>query len=132
MTSFDPFPFAPHHIPDRPIKQKDRAARPHLPIPDLRFEQSFLRSIEKYVHVEGASRRDEKGKEKDDMKAVTHTEGPIVVGSLPRVSSVDWGPVLWITFRDQVFSPWAQGALWCDPSSRHSAHGGANMLDSGL
>ncbi|KAF2396286.1 DUF1770-domain-containing protein [Trichodelitschia bisporula] len=43
------------------------------PLPDLRFEQSYLRSIEK-------------------------TDG--------------WGGVLWITLRDQVLLPLAQGTMW--------------------
>jgi hypothetical protein len=122
MTSLDPFPLAPHHIPDRPVNEQGRPVRQHLPVPDLRFEQSFLRSIEKHIHVRKATRVDEKGQERDDLKAVTHTEGPIVVNSLPEVTYVDWGAVLWITFRDQLFSPCAQGAIWCDPGHNLLQH----------
>ncbi|KAJ3485745.1 hypothetical protein NLI96_g4747 [Meripilus lineatus] len=94
---------------------KDPSATPsqhdHIPaprvhrLPDLRFEQSYLRSVRPYVNVERISveelGRDEKG------KAVA------VEDASPReVIQVQWNKVLWITTRDQVISPLLQGALW--------------------
>ncbi|KAI0063360.1 hypothetical protein BV25DRAFT_1915275 [Artomyces pyxidatus] len=70
---------------------------PRLPtsvIPDLRFEQTYLKKIKPHVHVE----RKGKGKERE------HERGEVI--------SVEWKKVVWITARDQVISPLLQGALW--------------------
>lgn len=75
-------------------------------LPDLRFEQSYLRSIRPYVHVERVEPRelgkDEKG------KGVSVEES-----SSTEVIQIQWGKVAWVTTRDQVISPLVQGALWC-------------------
>lgn len=66
----------------------------HIPaIPDLRFEQSYLKSIAPYI----TTRRVPSGEEEE--------EGLEVVG-------VEWRKVLWITTRDQLISPLLQGAIW--------------------
>ncbi|THH20326.1 hypothetical protein EW146_g1004 [Bondarzewia mesenterica] len=81
-------------------------------IPDMRFEQTYLKRILPYVHIErrtsapiGAS--DETGKRKEkadgDVDAEEVSE---------EVITVQWGKVFWITTRDQVISPLLQGALW--------------------
>ena len=78
------------------------------PVPDLRFEYSYVRSVAPFVHIDstGASG---KGKEKEtsesDVLPATHSAGEVV--------RVEWGKVLWITTRDQLISPLLQGALWC-------------------
>jgi len=75
-------------------------------VPDLRFEQSYLRGIRPYVEVQrvhpgGDSRKDEKGK-----AVAVREESP------REVIQVQWGKVVWITTRDQVLSPMIQGLLW--------------------
>ncbi|KZT04514.1 uncharacterized protein LAESUDRAFT_682732 [Laetiporus sulphureus 93-53] len=78
-------------------------------IPDFRFEQSFLRSIKPYVHIERQIAEDiaavatasgEKGAEKHETRVMLHED-----------IRVRWGRVMWITLRDQVISPLLQGAL---------------------
>ncbi|KLO09844.1 hypothetical protein SCHPADRAFT_892794 [Schizopora paradoxa] len=66
----------------------------HVPmkIPDLRFEQSYLKGISKFVHTEHVN----------DGNGEGHME----------VVKVDWGNVAWITFRDQMFMPLLQGLVW--------------------
>ncbi|KAI0720734.1 hypothetical protein C8T65DRAFT_705617 [Cerioporus squamosus] len=78
------------------------------PVPDLRFEYSYTRSVSQYVHIERVPAvLSEKGKE----KAVDGDE-IAVAGGVGEVVRVDWGRVIWITTRDQVISPLLQGALW--------------------
>lgn len=82
------------------------------PVPDLRFEYSYTRSVSQYVHVErvpAPSR--EKGKERAVDGGEDQDIG--VVLEAGEVVRVDWGRVIWITTRDQVISPLLQGALWC-------------------
>ena len=93
------------------------------PLPDLRFEYSYLRGVSQYVHIErpqSSGAANEKGKEKaieDDDEAGTEAEGAEVSvshsASAREVVRVQWGRVLWITTRDQVISPLLQGAVWC-------------------
>ncbi|KAI0042755.1 hypothetical protein FA95DRAFT_535022 [Auriscalpium vulgare] len=74
---------------------------PRLPasvIPDLRFEQTYLKKITPHIRLERGVRV--KGKEKEG----DHVAGEVV--------SVEWGKVIWITARDQVISPLVQGVLW--------------------
>ncbi|KAI0731075.1 hypothetical protein C8Q76DRAFT_793173 [Earliella scabrosa] len=84
------------------------------PVPDLRFEYSYLRGVSQYVRLERVPAKvGEKGKE----KAVAGDEGgegaevDLAVGA-GEVVHVQWGRLLWITTRDQVISPLLQGALW--------------------
>ncbi|KAE9396402.1 hypothetical protein BT96DRAFT_113474 [Gymnopus androsaceus JB14] len=73
--------------------QKREHHRPHLPpLPDLRFELTFLRSIRPYVHFYQSS----------SMAKSTGQE----------VIDVEWRHVFWITFRDLILSPFLQGAVW--------------------
>ncbi len=65
-----------------------------MKIPDLRFEQSYLKGVSKFVHTEHI----------DDGSKEGHLE----------VVNVDWGSVGWVTFRDQLFMPLLQGFLWCE------------------
>ncbi|CAL1699296.1 unnamed protein product [Somion occarium] len=86
-------------------------------VPDLRFEQSYLRSVRPYVRVEEIRTeeifRDEKGKAvaRDDNFPPESPEGRVVVLHEENIH-IQWGPVLWATTRDQVISPLLQGALW--------------------
>lgn len=74
-----------------------------LPIPDLRFEYTYLKRVRPYVHVQ--RRTEEKYTDEKEEGAAEDTEGQEVV-------TVEWGKVIWITTRDQVISPLLQGALW--------------------
>ena len=97
--------------------------RPRLPvIPDLRFEYSYLRSIQPYFKVqrivpetrqdidtglgegyESVDAHSDKGKEKEgEQLQVVRSE----------TIEVQWGKIIWVTTRDQVISPLLQGALW--------------------
>ena len=60
---------------------------PAAAIPDLRFEKSYTRTIEKYVHVKPGTGKDEE-------------------------VEIAWKQVLWITIKDQCISPLIQGAVW--------------------
>ncbi|EIW55309.1 uncharacterized protein TRAVEDRAFT_153692 [Trametes versicolor FP-101664 SS1] len=88
------------------------------PVPDLRFEYSYVRSVAPYVHIEQMSSEQasiptsEKGKEKavEGVDAVEPTTG--ATRQVTDVVRVDWGRIVWITTRDQVISPLVQGALW--------------------
>jgi len=89
--------------------------RPRLPdIPDLRFEYSYVRSVRRYVQVERVpppqSARQE---EYEAVDASQHQEKSGEVSLRPsEVITVQWGRVFWVTFRDQVISPFVQGTLW--------------------
>lgn len=132
----------PHHTGDRstePKNQRDLSHRLHTlddiihaseeaedkysriaversrripPVPDLRFEYSYLRGVSQYISLERVSAKtgaSEKGKE----KAVEEEEAAeTLVAEGREVVHVQWGPVLWVTTRDQIISPLLQGALW--------------------
>ncbi|KAI0764613.1 hypothetical protein BD413DRAFT_482542 [Trametes elegans] len=85
------------------------------PVPDLRFEYSYVRSVAPYVHIQQAApegdgvQLSDKGKE----KAAEGQEREGDVAHTPKeVVRVDIGSILWVTTRDQVISPLLQGALW--------------------
>ncbi|KAJ8081814.1 hypothetical protein PM082_007660 [Marasmius tenuissimus] len=59
------------------------------PIPDLRFENSFLSKLHPFVQFRRAE---------GDGKA--------------EVIEIQWGHVFWVTMRDQVLSPLVQGTLF--------------------
>ena len=80
-----------------------------LPIPDLRFEQSYLKSIKAFVHIEQTSVSNES--RKLEGQEIGKDVTPIVDSSHQLVK-IDWGKVVWVTFRDQIISPLFQGALW--------------------
>ena len=87
------------------------------PVPDMRFEYSFLRGVRQYVQLELPPRptASEKGKERatniDEEDEVQEEEEQ--EPGAGQVMQVQWGQILWITTRDQVISPLLQGALWC-------------------
>lgn len=94
-------------------KRDSQPPRRHVPaIPDFRFEWSYLRSVRPCVQVErldpASHSTDEKG------KGVLRLDEPMLPQERIRVQ---WGRLLWVTTRDQVLSPFAQGAAWCVQSS---------------
>ncbi|THH11440.1 hypothetical protein EW145_g670 [Phellinidium pouzarii] len=104
MTTFDKAHFPHLHGPSSQEKGDAVVSLPRLrsgsgslqhitTIPDLRFEQSYLKSIAPYVQtrrISGAG---------DDSNSV-------------EVIGVEWRNVMWITVRDQLISPLLQGAIW--------------------
>ncbi|KAF9653503.1 hypothetical protein BDM02DRAFT_3182521 [Thelephora ganbajun] len=85
-----------HHEPSR---------TPHRDVPkpslglDLRFEQTYLKSIAPHVRLTTPD-SDENEKRGDLMR--------------PQGQRLDikWGQVIWITTRDQVLTPMFQGVIW--------------------
>jgi len=66
---------------------------------DLRFEQTYLKSIAPHVRLTTPA-SDESEKRGDLVR--------------PEVRQLDiaWGKVIWITTKDQVFTPLLQGMMW--------------------
>ncbi|ORY32225.1 hypothetical protein BCR39DRAFT_41625 [Naematelia encephala] len=100
----------------REARKRVRGAMP--PLPDLRFEQSYLLSIRPFLKPRpNAATAAEKGPVPAEG---AHTETKSLVASSDddkvfhwgRQVDVDWGMVSWVTLRDQVLSPLVQGALW--------------------
>jgi hypothetical protein len=101
------------------LHQPASLSRALLPvIPDLRFEQSYLKSIKGFVHVEegpqerGIVEGKGKGKEGLPQGAQVLRDVDPIVDSSHHLVRIDWSKVAWITTRDQVISPLLQGALW--------------------
>ena len=99
------------HRDEDPSDHGRRRLRP--PIPDMRFEHIYIRSVRPYIHIEDASNV----APGSDLKAA----GSAGSGELVRVQ---WGHVLLVTLRDQIFSPLVQGILWCvqPPMPAYSRH----------
>ncbi|TDL22698.1 hypothetical protein BD410DRAFT_839412 [Rickenella mellea] len=125
MTSLDP-----SHIPFP--QRRDHASRgkaiihpsgssPLIPaIPDLRFEQSYLRSIAPFMrtrttntsHSPGTSSSANKLHSEEKHAAMGVVQPVDSASAGLQVVSIDWAGVLWITVRDQVLSPLVQGTVW--------------------
>ncbi|KAF4583423.1 hypothetical protein EYR40_010877 [Pleurotus pulmonarius] len=79
-------------------------------IPDLRFENSYLRSIRPFFYVRRIYVAPD-AKEPD----YDHADVALAASHKAAISEeiiIDWAKVLWITTRDQVISPFLQGAVW--------------------
>lgn len=63
---------------------------------DLRFEQTYLKSIAPYVRSTTPTSTENKGR----------------VDPQGQRLEIKWGMVIWITTRDQVFAPLFQGVIW--------------------
>jgi len=116
MTSIDP-----SHFPD--LGRKDHISRGnavvrpqggpnsahlHIPvIPDLRFENSYLKSIAPYVKTRRIAAPGADGKHSTEEIDIDIEED-----GGAEVVAIDWRKVAWITTRDQVISPLIQGAVW--------------------
>ena len=104
MTSLDP-----SHFPDFSHDEHDSRGQavlhphPHLPaIPDLRFEQSYLKSIAPYINVRHTAQPPSSEPPSTNEEDVGEQLAVII----------DWRGVAWITTRDQIISPLVQGAVW--------------------
>lgn len=78
--------------------------KPLMAVPDLRFEQSYMRSVKPYIHLETRP-------EGQTAYAVKLDVMP-VVDSERQIARIEWGQLVWVTTRDQIISPFLQGALW--------------------
>lgn len=96
-----------HHDEDH----TDHRRRLRPAIPDMRFEQVYIRSVRPYVHVE-------------DAPCVAGDKTLKAEGDAGKLVRVQWGHVLLVTLRDQVLSPLVQGILWYVPPSgrNHAGH----------
>ncbi|KAG2059676.1 hypothetical protein BDR06DRAFT_949051 [Suillus hirtellus] len=88
--------------------------RIRLPIPDIRFEQTYLSRVQTCLHVEEIAGRgggvDPPSSTDDSFTVATHVI-PVITSS-QQITRVDWGKLAWITVRDQVIMPLLQGMLW--------------------
>jgi hypothetical protein len=76
------------------------------PIPDLRFEYSYLKNIQPYVKIRRVGRK---------VQEPHVAEGEVVVvdEEFPReIIEIEWRQILWVTLKDQLISPLLQGTLW--------------------
>jgi len=73
------------------------------PIPDLRFEYSYLKSVQPFVKIT-----------RSKVQEVQEAKGAEAVDdvSAREIIAIEWRRVLWVTLKDQVISPLLQGALW--------------------
>lgn len=100
-------------------------------IPDLRYEYSYLNSIRRFVNLERisndvspeSSRRNQLSEEKlldsyedleeRELKASLEEQLPAQQSTaLVELVHVQWTNVFWFTTRDQIITPFLQGALW--------------------
>lgn len=80
--------------------------RPNLPpIPDLRFEQSYLRSIQRYITVRQDHTR-------PTIHGAKFRDHGLQKPPAREVIDIQWTQVFWITLRDQIISPLLQGTVW--------------------
>ena len=112
-----------HEEPKNAVAQDDsnikRAKTKLPPIPDLRFEYSYLKNIQPFVKIERVARKGQ----------LEHHEGEGEEESPCEIIEIQWGQVLWVTLRDQVVSPLLQGTLWW-VQEIFSEFIGSNMLDT--
>lgn len=110
-------PDYPFHPPD--IEYEEYNPRKRLPIPDLRFEQVYLKRIQDCIHIEPVA-RDVKEKRREepavvnaqDIEFIAATHVTPLLNSSQQIVRVDWGKIVYITLRDQVMMPLLQGMLW--------------------
>ncbi|KAF8317170.1 hypothetical protein DL93DRAFT_2165825 [Clavulina sp. PMI_390] len=132
MTTLDPA-----HIPSRHdhrgqavTRLPTSRGRKGPPIPDLRFEQSYLLSIQSFISFPAASTSTKPPKSSNIDHSVGRHESMQTSEKLGLVDSGDsgqnevieslygvpldirWRGVAWVTIRDQIISPLVQGALW--------------------
>ncbi|KAJ3874216.1 hypothetical protein F5051DRAFT_417385 [Lentinula edodes] len=136
MSSKAPFPRL-HEYSDR--QGSAAHSRPHFPpLPDLRFEVTYLKSIQPYIrfhqHPTNAKTKIPDFAEVDRITSMKTESLKILEGE--EVIEIEWMGVLWITVRDQIISPLIQGTLWAlvsfyvSPFSARVGHGLVERLPS--
>ena len=96
--------------------------KPALPIPDLRFEYSYLRSIRPFVKlirtatlplaVTKTHEDDEDFERVEKEKEENGEESTAAALTKSETLDIQWKRVIWATTRDQLLTPFFQGALW--------------------
>jgi len=112
-------------------------------IPDLRFEYSYLRGVRQYVHVERMYSVSTQQHRRMSTEEILNDHGKVGLSDVTsqggsqrtsvqgtsqspkEVIHVQWKKAIWATTRDQVISPFLQGAFWCVVAWR-------NMPSSGV
>ncbi|WVN85228.1 uncharacterized protein L203_100373 [Cryptococcus depauperatus CBS 7841] len=116
----DNLPTPSRHNREKTKEEARRRVRGHMiPLPDLRFEQSYLLSIRPFLKPRPQSKSSiaSKGEKLEQQK---QTAGTALVQSADQDEvfiwgsdvDVDWANIAWVTFRDQFFAPLIQGAVW--------------------
>ncbi|KAF8488079.1 hypothetical protein JB92DRAFT_3018286 [Gautieria morchelliformis] len=95
-----------------------------LSIPDLRFEQSYLLSLQRFIHhddaqecfiartdakIANSARKGEKLTKEKSIDMAGKSSGT-EAGFYGVPLRLDWGGILYVTIRNQILSPFAQGA----------------------
>jgi len=126
MSTNSPLYFHKRGGPIQGSNEEPLHQRPRLPvIPDLRFEYSYLRSIQPYFTIQRVVPEPRQHIDTDDAglgegyeKVDAHSdkgkgeEGEQLQVVRSEMIEVQWGKIIWVTTRDQVISPLLQGALW--------------------
>jgi len=96
----------------------------NLPVPDLRFEQSYLKSIARYIHpldndseASTSSEQPQTQRTEDKGEKEEAVEDEALVSTIDKPISrdlyrIEWGRVGYVTVRDQVIMPLLQGLVW--------------------
>lgn len=93
------------------------AKTPAITIPDLRFEQSFMRSLNKYAEADAAkkSRLSTQELQLLDTAPELSEDGDVVESGsdpLAPLAPITPGIVIYAIFKDQILMPLIQGFLW--------------------
>ncbi|KAK4687722.1 hypothetical protein P7C73_g2388, partial [Tremellales sp. Uapishka_1] len=97
------------------LEGRQRIKRAVPPMPDLRFEQSYLLSIRPFLSPRPSKETvQEKGAvgEEKESKTLVESADDDSVFHWGREVDVNWKMVSWVTVRDQILSPLAQGIFW--------------------
>jgi len=120
MPTLDPSDNAPRHREhDGPSPKLNVASGRNFrtPLPDLRFEQSYLKSIAPYLHVPlPPSNPSNAGGGSTAGYATTDEHSGLDLIGTPSIYgapiSIRWSGVVWVTVRDQILNPFIQGIVW--------------------
>ncbi|KGB74227.2 hypothetical protein CNBG_0065 [Cryptococcus deuterogattii R265] len=112
----DDLPKPSRHDNARARQEGRRRVKGHMPpLPDLRFEQSFLLSIRPFLRPKpgkGSRSHLAEKPEQEVRTGMVQSADRDEVYFWGREVDVDWSRVAWVTIRDQLFAPLVQGALW--------------------
>ncbi|KAF9511090.1 hypothetical protein BS47DRAFT_1200993 [Hydnum rufescens UP504] len=124
MPTWDPSDNAPRHRKsDGPSPKLNVASGRNFrtPLPDLRFEQSYLKSIAPYLHVLLPPSNPIAGERVGDGSTAGHATTTGEHSALDLIGtpsiygvpiSIRWSGVVWVTVRDQIINPFIQGVVW--------------------
>ena len=99
----------------------------HPPIPDFRFEFSYLKSIAPYVQHHLPSRWTQQPNrhinESEEEGCASDDDDGSDVSAHDEII-IRWRSVVWVTLRDQLMLPLIQGILWCVRIAHVELHNG--------